>query len=203
MQTAEPSMQVNVDDELVEALRRGEDAAFERLVREHGPRMLAVTRRYLRCDAEAQDALQDAFVSAFRAIHAFRGTCALATWLHCIAARAALMRLRSTRRASRQLSLDELLPTFRDDGHRAGQLGAWDERADCAVERAETRDLVRASIDRLPPDDRAVLLARDIDGLSTEEAAQSLGLHPAALKTRLHRARQALRSLLEPHFRGG
>jgi RNA polymerase sigma-70 factor (ECF subfamily) len=190
------------DGALVAALRAGDDQAFEEVVRSHGGRMMSVARRLLRHEQEAQDAVQEAFLSAFRGIDRFDGKSQLGTWLHRIAVNACLMKLRSRHRKPEQ-SIDELLPRFLEDGHRADPQAAWAETADAAALRRETRELVRDSIDRLPEDYRAVLVLRDIEELDTEETARLLGVSIAVVKTRLHRARQALRALLDPHFRGG
>src|SRR5207249_6080038 len=115
-------------------------------------------------------------------------------------ANAALMTLRSRRRKPDR-ALEDLLPKFLDDGHQADPAAPWDSRADLQLEREETRQLVRESIAQLPEAYRTVLLHRDIDGLDTDETARLLGVSASVVKTRLHRARQALRTLLDPHFR--
>ena len=187
---------------LLAALRAGDDRAYERLVREHGGRMLAVARRILRNDEEARDALQEAFLLAFRGLPRFAGQSRLATWLHRIVVNAALMKLRS-RRAHPEESIEPLLPTFLEDGHSTATYGEWPESAERLLERAEVRRRVRASIDRLPATYRTVLLLRDIEELDTGEVATALGISPNAVKIRLHRARQALRELLDPTLRQG
>jgi RNA polymerase sigma-70 factor (ECF subfamily) len=189
------------ETELLERLRAGDEAAFEYLVRTQAGRLLAVARRILGSDEEARDAVQDAFLRAFRGLEGFEGGSRLSTWLHRIAVNAALMKLR-TRRRKPEESLEPLLPAFRDDGHHREQFASWAEPVDQSLERAETRALVRRMIDELPESYRTVLLLRDIEGLDTGEAAAALGLTPNAVKIRLHRARQALRTLLAPHFQG-
>lgn len=178
------------------ALRAGDAAAFARLVHAHAAHLLAVTRRLLGDEHEAQDALQDAFISAFRALPNFAAESRLSTWLHRIAVNAALMRLR-TRRRRNEVAIESLLPTFDATGHRVVAREAWSESAESLLERAETRDLVRRLIHRLPDDFRTVLLLRDIDQIDTAATAALLGITPVAVKVRLHRARQALRQLLE------
>ena len=185
---------------LLSRLRAGEDAAYETLLRLHTARMLAVARRFLASEDEAREAVQEAFISAFRAIDRFQGDARLSTWLHRIVVNASLMKLR-TRRRKPEESIEELLPSFREDGHLAEQSMGWREAADVLIERDETKTLVRSAIDRLPESYRTVLLLRDIEEYDTEEAALALGLTKAAVKTRLHRARQALRQLLDPHFK--
>ncbi len=190
------------DAPLLAGLRAGDDGAYAALVRQNVARLLAVTRRILGNDDDAQDAVQDAFVSAFKNIDGFDGGAQLSTWLHRIAVNAALMRLRSRQRKHEQ-SLDDLLPKFLDDGHQAEPAVEWRAGHAELAERRETRELVRASIDRLPESYRVVLLLRDIEELDTEETARLLGVNAGVVKTRLHRARQALRALLDPHLRKG
>jgi RNA polymerase sigma-70 factor (ECF subfamily) len=185
---------------LLSRLRAGEDAAYETLLRLHTPRMLAVARRFLASEDDAREAVQEAFVSAFRAIDRFQGDARLSTWLHRIVVNASLMKLR-TRRRKPEESIEELLPSFREDGHLAEQSTGWREGADALIERDETKTLVRDAIERLPEAYRTVLLLRDIEEYDTEETALELDLTKAAVKTRLHRARQALRQLLDPHFK--
>lgn len=187
------------DATLVAALRERDGQAYRHLVTEFGPRMRAVIRRYLPIEADADDALQDAFLSAARAIDRFNGESALSTWLHTIAVRAALMKLRSKHRRENETSIDALLPTYDFVGHR--HLPAAGVQPDLNLESLEVQELVRRQIDKLPEMYRAALMARDIEQLSTLEAAEALGMSEAAMKTRLHRARAALRTLLEPYIR--
>ncbi len=187
------------DAALLERLRRGEEAAFEELVRTYGSRMLAVARRFLPNEEDARDAVQDAFLSAFRSIGRFEGQARLSTWLHRIVVNAALMKLRTRRRKPEQ-SIEELLPGFLENGHLAQPALEWRKSAEDPVEREQLRALLRESIDRLPEGYRNVLLLRDIEELDTEETARMMNISVAAVKTRLHRARLALRGLLEPHL---
>jgi RNA polymerase sigma-70 factor (ECF subfamily) len=186
---------------LLASLRAGDDSAFETLVRGHGTRLLAVARRFLRSEEDARDAVQDAFLSAFRSLDSFEGTSRLATWLHRIVVNVCLMRLR-TRRRKPEAAIEDLLPHFVEDGHRANPGPAWEEPADVLIERREVRALVRAAIDRLPDGYRVVLVLRDIEELDTAETARLLELSENAVKIRLHRARQALRELLDPELSG-
>ncbi len=188
--------------ELLLALRSGRDDAFETLVRTHSGRMLSVCRRILRNDEEAKDAVQEAFISAYRAIQSFEGTSRLGTWLHRIAVNASLMRLRSKKRRPEE-SIEELLPAFKDDGHAAIDPRDWSPSALQMVESRETREFVRESIDRLPEMYRMVLLLRDIEEMDTSEAAAVLGVSEGVVKVRLHRARHALRRLLAVRFEEG
>lgn len=185
---------------LITRLQARDEQAFAELVRGQGPRMLAVARRLLRSDEDAADAVQDAFISAFRAIGNFEGGAKLSTWLHRIVVNSSLMRLR-TRTRRTEVSIDELLPKFIDDGQHVDEPREWKSAEPLdALERRATRELVRGLIDQLPSDYRTVVLLRDIEGLDTKETAELLGVTPNAAKIRLHRARLALRTLLDPHM---
>jgi RNA polymerase sigma-70 factor (ECF subfamily) len=188
------------DARLLDALRRGDEAAFETLVRRHSGPLLAATRRILRNDEDAREALQDAFLSAFKAIGSFEGGARLTTWLHRIAVNAALMKLRTKRRHP-ESSIEEMLPRFQADGHPVEPNEPWTEAASELASRAETRALVRKTIDEMPDSYRTVLLLRDIEELSTEETARMLEATPNAIKIRLHRARQALRARLDQRLK--
>lgn len=185
--------------ELVEGLRRGDDAAFELLVRTYGGRLLQVARRFLR-EEDARDALQEAFISAYKAIDRFDGKARISTWLHRIVVNAALMRLRK-KSSKVEESLEPLLPKFLEDGHRADPGAPWPENPEEVAGREQTREMVRQAIDRLPEKYRNVLLLRDIEELSGAETGELLGLTPNAVKVRLHRARRALREILDPQIR--
>jgi RNA polymerase sigma-70 factor (ECF subfamily) len=197
-----PPQQAADEAVLLAGLRAQDPHAFEQLVRLHGVRLLALARRILRNEEDAHEAIQDAFLSAFKGIAGFDGAARLSTWLHRITLNASLMKLRCRRRQPEQ-PIDHLLPGFLEDGHQADPAQPWQESSQQLLERQETRALVRACIDRLPETYRTVLLLRDIEELSTEETARLLGVSDGVVKTRLHRARQALRALLDPHFRGG
>lgn len=185
------------ESSLIARLRAGDERAFEALVRDHGGAMLATARRFLGCAEDAADAVQDAFVSAFRSIHSFEGNAKVGTWLHRIVVNHALMRLRSRKRRP-TVRIEDVLPTFDDTGHHSRPVRPWRDIGDDELVRAETQAHVRACIDRLPDPYRTVILLRDIEGLDTDQTAELLGTNNAVVKTRLHRARQALRALLEP-----
>ncbi len=185
--------------ELTARLRAGEEAAFEELVRLAGPRLLAVARRMLDREEDAQDAVQEAFLSAFRSLDRFDERSRLTTWLHRIVVNACLMRLRAQRRRPER-SIEDLLPEFLPDGHQKNPSRSWKPAESAGIERDEVRALVRDKIEELPEPYRMILILRDIEELDTDETAAVLAISPAAVKTRLHRARQALRALLDPHF---
>ncbi len=183
-------------DALVEALRRGEEDAFEALVHRESTRMLATARRLLGSEPDAQDAVQDAFLQVHRHVGEFHGESRVSTWLHRIVVNAALMKLRSRRRKPEQ-ELDDRSPQFDEAASWLRPTAEWERPGEELLESAETRAMVRRSIDRLPDAYREVLTLRDIDELDTEETAELLRVSTNAVKVRLHRARQALRGLLE------
>jgi RNA polymerase sigma-70 factor (ECF subfamily) len=185
---------------LVAGLRARDEHAYEVLVREHGGRLLATARRMLGNEEDARDVLQEGFLTAFRSISSFAGQSLLSTWLHRIVVNTALMKLRS-RRCRPEGSIEDLLPVFHEDGHHVDPPCRWSDRAEQELQRGENRQLVREAVDALPRRYREVVVLRDLEHLSTEEAAQLLGVTPNAVKIRLHRARQALRTLLDRHFK--
>jgi RNA polymerase sigma-70 factor (ECF subfamily) len=185
---------------LLARLREGDEEAYRALVASHIASMLSVARRYTHNEDDAQDVVQEAFTSAFRALDSFEGSSRLGTWLHTITVRAALMKLRTRRRKPEQ-SIEELMPDFASDGHRAHPGGGWSASAEELASRREMRQVVRSAIARLPEAYRNVLLLRDIEGLDTHETARMLEISEPLVKTRLHRARQALRELLDRYLR--
>jgi RNA polymerase sigma-70 factor (ECF subfamily) len=184
------------DATLVARLQAGDPQAYEQLVRTHGGRLLSVARRFLGNNEDAEDAVQEAFIKAFKAIDTFEARAQLHTWLHRIVVNTALMKLRSQRRRPEE-SIDDLLPTFSADGHQTTESRDW---SDAILERKETAGLVRQAIAKLPEQYRVVLTLRDIEERDTAETAAALGTTTTVVKVRLHRARQALRTLLDREF---
>lgn len=185
---------------LVARLRARDEVAFEELVRLHGQRMLAVARRFFSNDADAQDALQDAFLSVHRAVPDFAGDCRLGTWLHRIVVNSSLMRLR-TRRRRPEVSMDRLDAEAGVEGSLAA--ARPEPRTSVhSMAQAETRVRVRACIDRIPEAYRTVLLLRDIEGMPILEVCRVLAASAGTVKMKLHRARHMLRGLLDPYMEG-
>lgn len=187
--------------ELLVGLRARQESAFTRFESLYAGQVYAVARRMLRDDADAQDASQEAFLGAYKSLESFDGRSRLSTWLTRIVINKCLMKLRSRRR-SREVAIETLLPTFKEDGHPTRWTSHWrEEREEDDHERRVA--LVRRLIDELPEHYRVVLVLRDVQGLSTEETAEALDDTVNAVKVRLHRARQALRTMLDPHLRVG
>jgi RNA polymerase sigma-70 factor (ECF subfamily) len=184
----------------VDRLKLQDAAAFEMLVRNASGRMLAVASRMLRSNQDAQDAVQEAFIQAYKALPQFEARCSITTWLHSITVRACLMKLRH-QRTRKETDIDPLLPQFKADGHRMNAGSRWSDCEASAID-GEDRTFIRKCIDQLPNDYRNIILLRDIEEMDTREVAEHLEISESLVKTRLHRARQALRSLLEPRFQG-
>jgi RNA polymerase sigma-70 factor, ECF subfamily len=197
----QPATALTDDAVLAASLRAGDAQAYDRFVRMNAGRCLATARRMLGNEEDARDAVQETLVAVFRSIASYAGQSRLSTWLHRILMNMALMKLRS-RRGRFVTSIEDLLPGFQEDGHHVDPPQPWGEGAENELLLRERRQLVREGIEGLPPAYREVLLLRDIEGLSTEETANVLSVTPNAVKIRLHRARQALRTLLDHHFRG-
>jgi len=147
-------------------------------------------------EQDTQDAVQDAFLQVHRHVGEFQGESRVSTWLHRIVVNAALMKLRSRRRKPEQ-ELDDGSPQFDEAVSSLRPTAEWERPSEELLESAETRAMVRHSIDRLPAAYREVLKLRDLDELDTEETAGLLRVTTNVVKIRLHRARQALRSQLE------
>lgn len=184
---------------LVDALKQQDETAYETLIRQHGGRLLQVARRFVG-EEEARDVLQEAFLAAFKAIDRFDAKARLSTWLHRIVVNSCLMRLRKKSHQVEQ-SIEPLLPTFIEDGHRVLTGPKWPDSPLDDLERHELQRLVRTGIEKLPSSYRSVILLRDIEGLTGQETGEMLGITPNAVKVRLHRARQALREILDPQMR--
>jgi RNA polymerase sigma-70 factor (ECF subfamily) len=165
---------------------------FEHSICLHAARWHAVAKRMLRSDDKAADAVQEAYLAALSSRNRFRGESLPSTWMHRIVVNVCLMRLRTERRQT--LGSIDSLPMVADCERRSGSSAS---RPELACQQQELRDQVRNCIDQLPPDHRAILLLRDIEQLDTGATAQTLAISRAAVKTRLHRARQALRALLQ------
>ncbi len=171
------------------------------LVREHISWMLALAQRMLGDHALAEDVVQDAFINVFRSLSSFQGRSSLKTWLHRITVNAALMKLRRLKRLAEQ-PIDELLPEFDQYGCRIEASWKTLESVEKIVADEQYREQIHKKINQLPDAYRIILLLRDIEGYDTGEVAVLLDISAANVKIRLHRARAALKKLLEPLLRG-
>ena len=186
------------EEQLVYSLRNRKDSGFETLVRSYGPQVMAIARRYLRSEADAADCFQNTFVAIFQSIDNFQGKSFFRHWVRGVTVNQCLMKLRKRQRR-REESIEHMLPMFDERGNRVEVAGPRQKAGiGESIDAERRRQFVRECIDRLPENYRLAILLRDIDGYSTREAAAILGIQANALKTRLHRARSALRFMLEP-----
>ena len=196
--TADSQRAINNDAKLLECLRAGDESCYEILVRKHGPQVLATAKRYMRSEADAADCFQDTFLAVFESINNFEQRSSLSTWIRSITINQCLMRIRQQRRRQEQ-SIEHMLPIFDEHGDRIDVASPRQTTAiGKSIDTEQMRGIVRQNINKLPDNYRLVLLLRDIDGYTTKETAATLGIKINAVKTRLHRARSALKYLLEP-----
>jgi RNA polymerase sigma-70 factor (ECF subfamily) len=186
---------------LLDALQAGDEAAYATMVQRYGGAMLYTVQRIVRHEDDAHDCLQEAFLQAFRKLHLFERRASLKTWLHRLAVNTALMKVRARKRKD-ELALEDWLSEYGNDGHRLEPQWDFSESVETLILRHATRTLVQQSIDALPDQYRIVLLLRDIEGYDTEEVAALLETSTGSVKTRLHRARAALKKKLEPLLAG-
>lgn len=177
---------------LVALARAGDRRAFEELVRENADRLYAVILRFSADADAAEEVTQETFLRAWRGISRFRGDSRFFTWIYRIGINEA--KRRAAREPDPHASLDD---------EPASDPPDWSEAPQTRLEQSDLRSALERAIRRLPADQRAPLILRDIEGLSTEEAAEVMGLGEAALKSRLHRARLAVRRAVEEHLREG
>ena len=188
------------ETELLEGLRAGQPAAYRRLVEENSAHIYNLALKLLGDEQEAEDVLQETFLSAFEAIDRFEGRSLLSTWLYRIAYNASLMRLRKGKQMT-TFSLDQPTPGEEDEGAPVSRLLVdWSTIPDDQLLTAEARARMDQAIAELPETLRSAFVLRDIQGLSGAEAADVLGITVSAVKTRLHRARLQLRDRLSDYF---
>lgn len=183
----------------MEAARGGDLSAFEALVGPHERRLYRLLVRMTADEAAAQDIYQESLIKAFEAFAGFRGQSAFGTWLHRIAVNQALMWLR--KKGTDPLREPEELPQFDWMDAHAREIVDWSAPAEDGVLRAELGRLLNRALEEIPEIDRAIVILKDLDGLSHEEIAEATGLTVTAARTRLHRARLALRELLAKSLR--
>jgi len=187
---------VDPDRHLLAALRRGDHTAAESLVARYGSRAYRLAMGITRNAQDAEEAVQDAFWSVVRKIDTFRGDAALGSWIYRIVANAAHQRLRGRARRSGEISLEDVLPTFHEDGRHAEPIADWSSPVDDPALQAELRGALDTAMDELPAGYRALVVLRDVEGLSMAEVAEALGITVANAKIRTHRARLFLRKRL-------
>lgn len=187
----------SADEQLVAGLLRGEAHAVEVLVDRYGGWIHRVASRLLADARDAAEITQDVLMTVVQKIGTFKREAAFPTWIYRIAANAAYGRLRSSRP---EIPIEPLLPVFDDEGRHAARVQDWSRGLDDPAVADELRSALERGISELPEEYRIVLVLRDVEGLTNEEVADALGLTVAAVKSRLHRARLALRPQLAHLF---
>jgi RNA polymerase sigma-70 factor, ECF subfamily len=195
-----PETPAPTDEELVERARNKDFAAFEQLLDRYEDKIFRLAYRFVRNESEAKEVLQDTFLSIWRKLDTFKGDAQFGSWLYRVAANTALMRLRAQRRHP-EVSTEELPVGYLDNYGQLPPAGEnWAKRPDDELQSDELRRHIQAAVDALPEIYRTVFLLRDVEGLSTEETGEILSISVPTVKTRLHRARIALRDTISGYF---
>jgi RNA polymerase sigma-70 factor, ECF subfamily len=200
METIQSKIGEDTGEELarVNAARAGDVDAFAQLVRKYDRNVFRIANHITQNREDAEDVVQDAFLKAFQNLDRFQGQSKFYTWLVRIAVNEALMRLRK-RRNARTVSIDEDVET--DEGSMPREVADWSPNPEQQYGTSELGEILTKTINGLSPGFRTVFVLRDIEGLSTEETAEALGLSVPAVKSRLLRARLQLRDRLDRYFK--
>ena len=183
---------------LVAQAKAGDQNAFAELVNRYERKIYRLAKNITRNDEDAEDVLQDAFLKAYTHLDNFKGDSKFYTWIVRIAVNEALMRLRK-RKTDRSVPLDEPVELGEETVQR--EIAVWEDNPEQQYSQEEWRKILDEAVDSLKPDFRTVFVLRDIEELSTEETAETLGISVPAVKSRLLRARLALRERLTRQFK--
>lgn len=187
------------DQALVEKIRSRDYHAFEDLVNRYESKVYRLAIRMLRNPQDAEDALQETFLQVYRGLNSFEGRSAFSTWLFRLATNVCLMKIRHREtEPSKLLPWEDYLPRHEEGEHP--QIVNWTDRPEEVLLSKESREKMLEALEKLPPEYRAVFILRDMEGFSNSEAGEALGITVAAVKSRLHRARLALRGMLAEYF---
>lgn len=196
-----PVPRVDVDADLVDALRRDEPDAAERLVQRYGDRVYRLAMRITGLNEDAEEAAQDALWTAARKIHMFKGESAFGSWVYRITANAAYQKLRTRRQKAAEISMDDVLPSLDGDGRHFEPMDDWSNRVDEQALQGELRRVLQQAIDGLPADYRTALVLHDVEGLSNPDIAEALNISLPAVKSRVHRSRLFVRKHLADYLK--
>ena len=185
---------------LINGLIDGDEHSYRELVSCHWKSLNFLSRRMLGNTHDAADCVQEAFIQVIKNIDGFERKSSLETWLRKIVINQSLMKLRS-RGGNREESLDAIMRQFDDTGHYVQGYEGRPADLERLQESSEVREIVRKKMDTLPDIYRAILILRDVEGYSTEEVARMTSITEENVKVRLHRARLAMRNMLEPILR--
>lgn len=191
------------DAGLLASLRRGDERAPDELVATYGDRVYRLAVRITGSEEDAQEVVQDALWTAARKIDTFKGESAFGSWLYRITANAAYQKLRSRHGKRREVSWEDLLPTFDESGKRGDVERDWSAQTDEPAIQAELRNVLGEAVSELPRDYRTAFILHDVEGLSNPEIAESLKISLPAVKSRVHRSRLFLRQRLSQYMAAG
>ena len=186
---------------LLERIENGDEAAFPELVHQYTPKVYSIGKAMLRNEQDARDVVQETFLNVHRRLDTFRGEASLGSWIGRIATNNALMKLR-TRRRKPETSLEIQIPGSSESERRDRDIVDPQPRSDKTIENRELGGRIRAAVDRLSPKYREVLVLADFRQMSMKEIASALDLTVPNVKTRLHRARLAVREDLRDYLAG-
>jgi RNA polymerase sigma-70 factor (ECF subfamily) len=197
-----PSLGELSDEALVSDARTGDVAAFEELVSRYEEKLYRLAMRFVRNENDAKEILQDAFLLAWRKLPSFEGRAHFSSWMYRVTVNSSLMFLRSRNRHP-EVMLDDVEPDALNKAAEHSEQGTaadWSQQPEEKLQSKELRLHIQKAVDALPDGLRTVFLMRDVEGLSTEETAELFSLSQVAVKTRLHRARLALREAIGHYF---
>jgi RNA polymerase sigma-70 factor (ECF subfamily) len=183
---------------LVDAAKGGDVQAFEQLIKKYDRNVFRIAQHITQNREDAEDVVQDAFLKAYENLEQFQGHSKFYTWLVRIAVNESLMKLRK-RRTGKMVSIDEDIQT--EEGSMPREIADWSPTPEQNYRQSELAEILKKTINGLPPGFRTVFVLRDVEGLSTEETAEMLSLSVPAVKSRLLRARLQLRERLNRYFK--
>ena len=195
-----PDTRTDVDAGLVEALRRHDPVALDQLVERYGDRVYRLALRIMGVKEDAEATALDALWTAARGIHTFTGESAFWSWIHRITANAAYQKLRTRRRDTNEVALDDLLPPLDGDGEHFEPMDDWSNRVEEGALQSELRQVLTEAIDALPADYRTALVLHDVEGASKPDIAETLGISLPAVTSRVHRSRLFVRKRLSEYL---
>lgn len=182
------------DAPLIERILAGDEAAFTELVRRYEGKVYQLALRLTGNQMDANDVIQEVFLSVYQKLHTFRGQAAFSSWLYRITANASFARLNQRKRQA-SVSIDDVLPAVEGQSP-GGTFSEWSQKPDTILFNKEARAALEQAINDLPEEFRTVVILRDVENQSNQDVAEVLNLSVAAVKSRLHRARLALRRKL-------
>ena len=190
------------DNVLLDGLRGGNPEAVEALFDRFHGKIYSLAMSILKNESDAEEAVQDVFMTVVQKAHTFKGNSALYSWIYRICVNTCLMRLRGKRRHE-TVSIEEFMPVFTEEGMHASLIDDWSKEVERKALDKELGQVIRKSTESLSEKYRVVFVLSDVEGLSNEETAKILGLTVPAVKSRLHRARLYLRERLSRYLREG